>query len=496
MDQDKILDVQLYPYQVDHFNRLCWILESEYAYIDTSPLGTGKTPVTIKVARYYGLRILVVCPPIAREVWRVECKRYGVTAIDIISYDALRRGSEYAIANPLAGDNGEPYLPTDRFCRLAEEGLLLVFDECHKIKNKETSSLKSAHCLVRAIMAVGPRSRIALLGTIPADKEIYTESLLRMLGIIHAPSMFERDLNTRTYQPSGIMEVIHYARSLDRIKTDALINGEINRHNASRLCHVLYEHVIRDYRSSMMVAPPHAFGMNIKNVYYRLTPGDQKDLADAIRELSIHANYNPATGAVAPSRSGWSMIQAIMMAIERIKVRIIARVVAMQFRREPKSKAVICLNYLAGIYELAEMLKPYRPQIIVGATRDANRRDIIAAFQEDTDACTVLIMMSQVGSSSISLDDRSGYRPRIMYITPSFSLINQFQATGRIHRAVTTRSVARVRVVFGQLDDKEASLTEARILRALARRAVVSRSMLTKDLPMLLPGEYPNIFEN
>ncbi|GIW60040.1 MAG: hypothetical protein KatS3mg087_1106 [Patescibacteria group bacterium] len=79
-----------------------------------------------------------------------------------------------------------------------------------------------------------------------------------------------------------------------------------------------------------------------------------------------------------------------------------------------------------------------RIAVLVGSTPVKDRSDIIADFRDNEDGAQVLITNINVGGEGISLDDRTGRKPRTMIImTPPMVATKAVQAVGRIHRLLT-----------------------------------------------------------
>ena len=115
--------------------------------------GAGKTRTAILVAR--GLKakqIVVICPPIAREVWRVQIKKYWpghLNRFTLISFGRLTTVIKRRRAN------GKPYRE-HRGEALQREIVkadpdLLILDESHKFKGWMSKRTRAAHKIAGAL---------------------------------------------------------------------------------------------------------------------------------------------------------------------------------------------------------------------------------------------------------------------------------------------------------------------------------------------------------
>jgi superfamily II DNA or RNA helicase len=174
-----IQPLQLRPHQVAHYQRILEILSRFYFFVDGSEMGTGKTYVTAAVAITQKLPVIVVCPVAARQTWLNVFQAHGVTTYNlpetggVITYDSLRSKKGYQPKHGLLtrDDTGTTplFYPTTLFVQLVQAGVLVIFDECQKLKNNGNQNA-AAKALVRQVYAIGGRSRIAFLSGSALDK--------------------------------------------------------------------------------------------------------------------------------------------------------------------------------------------------------------------------------------------------------------------------------------------------------------------------------------
>ena len=168
--QPEGLKLELYPYQkVD----LAVALERSGVGIFSS-MGVGKTAVGISAGhemlhnRKAVTRVIVVVPPSIRTQWREEIVRFtGCSQDDVVvvdgdkklrmaAYDRADAGASWLIVHYQAIILAED---TKRLEKLAP-GALIIFDECHRLKNQQAKTTKVAQSLAKKAA-----KRIGLSGT-------------------------------------------------------------------------------------------------------------------------------------------------------------------------------------------------------------------------------------------------------------------------------------------------------------------------------------------
>lgn len=108
--------------------------------------------VTIETAKAMGKRLLVVCPAIVVTQWKRAIEQQGADAVDVLSWEKVRRGSTSYYKRPTK-------IPKSRIVFGAwtlPDDSLLVLDESHKAKTYGSQSnimaLTAAHHGLPTIM--------------------------------------------------------------------------------------------------------------------------------------------------------------------------------------------------------------------------------------------------------------------------------------------------------------------------------------------------------
>jgi hypothetical protein len=489
MIQDETKSVQLRPWQVPHFDNVVDTVRDKVSYIDVSEMGAGKTLIVLKISQMFGLPVIVVCPKSTQQQWVDITTEYGILLIDTITYSGLRGSKIHSPHHGLLTRNGDKFEPTQRFRDLVANGLLLVFDEFHNVKN-DNSQFMAAHTLVKEVIRLnneGAVARIALLSATPCDKKEHAVSLLKMLGIITQDKLYNYDKSTKMYNLIGLQEAIDKCSALDPDTTFNITCRSINRTTVNTICHDLFVLVIKKhYVSAMPLVLSHSNIKDAKNGYYMMSAADDHSIASGIRSLSSAVCYRHDTRDVDIGRGCWGDITTSLMMIEGGKVNTIIRLVKEQLSRNPQSKAVIYLNYLDHMNQIYQELKAYGALYMDGQTSSKSRSEIIRLFQEDNCDYRILVTNPKVGGVGINLDDsRSGKYPRFMYIVPTYNFIELQQSINRIYR-VNTKSTATIRIIYSKKNPHETS-----ILNAIARKKNVVRDIIIDhNNSITLLGEY------
>ena len=463
-------------------------------------MGAGKTYTALKLAQDLDLKILVVAPVSTLSMWTKLAKEYAVELVQAISYASLR-GTKNGINHDWLDRSDDTFWFTQEFEDLVQEGVLLVFDEVHNLKNKKTSQIISAHTLAKGIRG---KSRIALLSATPCDKPAHVESIFKMLRVVDFDSLYtyERtNFGEGEYILTGFKEIINKSQKLNPEKTKEILEPEgyripITRRNADKLAYQLYTELAKYYLSSDMSRPQILAEKDAKNGFYRLSSQQQKELKKELTHLKKAVGYNSENGEVDQSKGEFGALTRVLQNIEKIKVETFARLVTGVLEANPKAKAVVFMFYKDPMKTLYDSLIKYKPMKMDGQTKAKDRDTIVSKFQEDNSKHRLLITQIKVGGIGISLDDRNGNYPRYAFITPTYFFIDLYQATGRIYRT-STMSTATIRMVYGYDDKNQEIATESKILDAMARKSEVAKNMLANPEAerMPFPGEYEDEYE-
>src|SRR5207244_688320 len=104
--------------------------------------GSGKTYIVLWLAKQFGFRLLIICPVIMISVWKDVAMEYGITTIDVISYQTLRSQKNHQPKHgfldrhdniSVGGIRQVNFSPTQTYLNLVNEGIMLICDEIQNI---------------------------------------------------------------------------------------------------------------------------------------------------------------------------------------------------------------------------------------------------------------------------------------------------------------------------------------------------------------------------
>jgi len=544
--------IELYPYQIEHVERLQGFLEKYHFAIDLSPLGTGKTFSAAKIFQLDSTvgkyrHLITISPPSVKTKWMEVDEDYGLYCRALLTYGEItgRRFSNpkcgYMIRNdykvPILQENGTVrmidkynYKTTQLFEHMVEEGVLLVLDEFQHLKN-ECAQTEACETLIKSIFANftrGGKSRVLLMSGSPMDKEEQVVRLFKTLGIM------QHDKIVSGFQHAGINEIVQYidrtfesvpgsrenrfirqtANSIIRISYDDAGNRIYRQYGISsmRYAYRIFIEVIKPCASSTMDLMQmqqsnvtlHKFNgyfhinetHNIERVNRAVAELQEiRNLQARIRMRRTPANQlNEATGENQETESGtgiMSQLSRALIAIETAKIETFVRLIQQELRADERRKVVIGVNYTQTIADIVEQLADYSPLVIDGGKTIASRRGILAKFQAPTTEHRLLIGNISVISTGIDLDDKHGDFPRTCFVSPNYNTIHIYQLGHRFLRGMDTKSDTRIYMVYGK------NPVERRIMESLMQKGEIMKQVTIEQsrAGVIFPSNYEAYYE-
>ena len=485
----------LKDYQIPHVEKIKRILHNTHCAFDMSMMGTGKTFTTSELCLQCKFTCLIaVCPTTVESRWH-HMRDYGIPIYDVVSYQSLRSTKGHQPKHGLLerydiikDDGGEDYYfkVTPRFEELVKQGVLVVFDEAQNVKNKSVQA-EACKTLASYILSQTGRSRFMLLSGSPIDKEEHAINIMQLMGFIRSHRLFIYHKESDRLELRGAQELVDYCNSVNReLTTTVLLETPFLPKNVRHVCYLLFQRVLKPNITSAMPPPPTNVPIDCKNGYYRMADPDSNDYLSAIEELHHVFKYNESRGTVNVEGENLGAITNALMQVERPKVHTFARKAIEDLEANPNCKVGIFVNYKITLKLIAELLAKYRPLILQGNVPKKKREPIIEKFQAPNTEYRVLISNLKVASTGIDLDDKVGIYPRICYASPSYLISDLHQLTRRFLR-MDTKSVAKIRFVYGSCGRRETS-----ILNALALKSTVLKETLETQAShgIVFPGEY------
>lgn len=496
-------ELKLMQWQTEWAQKAYKILLSNNGYIDTSRMRSGKTYVLLWLAKQFGFSILLICPAgVCLDNWKSVATKYGVHIIDAVSYQSLRTFRDkqpkhgYLMRFDHVTDGGNhqvSFSATQEYIDLVKKGVLVVFDEIQNIKNN-SDQYKACSALLRPIVMNGGISRFSLLSGTPFDKEEHAVNLLKLIGYIQSPRLYNYVKETKQIVLEGIQELIDVCNNMDATTTSAVL-AEIPlvKSKMNHICYTLYTRVIKPTISGAMPSPNNITGVNdVKNGFYNMTGDKALELQEAINKLSNAVRFNERTGTTDMNAENIGAVTAALVAIENAKSYDLARVATQTLNSDPKCKVVVCVNYTSTIKDIANLMVFFNPLILNGDIPSKKRVPIIKAFNEDPTR-RFLIMNTAVGGVGISLYTPNSDSDRYMFMSPSYKLLEIAQAAARIFGPGMTAN-AYVRMFYG----KGVGGKENNILNAMASKTKILKGTLEEVVirDIVLPGDYESIEES
>jgi len=490
-------------YQIDHCLKLVNILQKNRGYIDTSKMGLGKTYMTIAVAMYYKCPLLVIGPRAAEDVWKSAVEESGAKLIDFISKDALRskRGHQPKHGYLIRNDSGRgvKFMVTEKFKNFVSKGGFVVVDECQFVRNSTSAQHKATKVLINHLVFEGGKSRFALLSASPLTEIDQIVSLLRMIGYIRSTKLYYRDRNGSVIL-KGLQELIVVCEMMDREKTNEISKSVkyYNSRTVKKMVHKLFCDVIKYHISSAALPPPLKVNVDQKNGYYKTDEKTRNEFIRNLHDLEVAVKYERDTDEADRQQLVKTNIIYKRRKTELIKASTFARLAKEQLMNDPNCKVIIGVHYLDTLKVLKDSLKDFSPIVLQGSVKgkDAqtgeHKRSLLVKEFQTNPKKRLIIAIVKVISVSISLHDTVGNAPRVMFLSPSYELLQMYQATGRILRdGNSTKSDATIRFVYLQGGELETA-----IMNALARKSIILKDTLVQPHDIRLPGDYETYIEN
>lgn len=230
----KMAEIVLTADQEENVRRTNEIANLHPLILETSPTGSGKTIMVIDFIRKRNIKhVIIVCNnSVQADHWESHRLKYNLNVLLIITYDSLR-GSKTVltpegkrmVSNRLLYKVGDDmFEPTEYFMLLVEQGLCLIADECHSIKNDraKTAAFKalSRYITMRSRTQPYPanRSWSYYLSMTPFDKPEHCVNFLFTCGIVFSQELYSK-INDRA---TGILELFEYCKYFNPQKTNSI----------------------------------------------------------------------------------------------------------------------------------------------------------------------------------------------------------------------------------------------------------------------------------
>jgi len=386
-----------FPFQRGAIKHLIDILRIASHALDSSDTGFGKTFVALFVAYALGLRIAVICPKSVIPSWREAAEAVGVPVVFITNYEQIKLEKR---------KEGKWKIKRKKFQWNLDEETLLVFDEVHRCKSKNSQNAKllvaTRHQKFKTLMLS------ATCATNPMD--MFALGYVLKLHGGHSDFFYWLRANGVVKGPFGLL----YRGGPDTMRR---LHDQIFPKKGSRVC----------------TADIPGFPQNTV-LPTALETGKTDAIETLLEALAIKKDQDVPLPIVEQLR--------LRQEVEMLKVPAIT-----EFSKDllaEGNSVVVFVNFRDTLTLLKDALKKAGVSEIVGGQDDADREQQIQDFQGNKNH--VMLAMVQAGGVGVNLHDLHG-RPRVSLVSPSYSATELRQALGRINRA-GAKSPAIQHIIF------------------------------------------------
>lgn len=492
-------------YQYGHHIELIKILQYKRFAFTASKTGSGKTYVIGRIfmkmqdiVQQGGFKHMLVIGPVSAEgAWDAICTEFGITNVSFISYAGLAARTNVKLKHPFlvredfkddAGNKKVSFKITETFATMVSEGLMLVIDECHRVKNKDSGNSKAVKVMTSYISRTGARSRFVFLSATPFDKPEHAKTIFGLIGVSSKKLYGKAFTGDWEWKKLGLGQIVDYCRELNSEMTNIIVsNNEFMLDNeptakaVTQMCYDLYTEVFVPAVVRSMVKPPLPIELEpeYRNLFMNMTPEEHVIYMKAVNEYSNYVNEK---------RSG-IIGGDVHKAVELSKLPSTIRTIQHFHRLYPNAKIIVYQNHKESIVRLQQEFAQYNPLIYSGdakLTKKKDRKSIVAKFNEPNLNHWLFFASTKAGGESISLHDRDGRFPRIMLLSPSFFFIESVQAAGRTDR-IDLASKTFIYFLYGGSEGLELKYINTTVAKSKNTKGTLQKEAQEKTV---YPGDY------
>ncbi len=435
--------IRLKEWQVPLAERQTSALRKERVMLSACCTGAGKTYLATQTIKDLGMKTLVVCPKIAVSQWRSVVE--GMGASDLV----------VGVTNPehLVASKKDPYYSNEDGWKLPD-GMLLVFDECHRGASGPDS--KTTKALARWCALARPRSKALAMSATPFETPMKLRALGYLMGFHRFTSASWYDFLRRSacrYVDVG------WGRSRRRI-----LEFTKNKAEAALVMAGLRERMGDRF---MSVGPGDIPGFpdEVKEVVLvDLAKKDHDALVRAYAEMPDRIRRMGEDDMVKTLR--------LRQQAEFCKAEAMAEMAVGHV--EDGNSVFLCLNFTDARRRVEDCLAragvPFAS--IYGGQAESERQKGIDDFQANR--IHVMVGMAPACSVALSLHDVRHERPRVSIISPGYSASEFAQALGRVRRVGGTTAVQKIVIAAGSVEE--------RVGRAIERKMDNLAALTDRDL--------------
>lgn len=517
-EMEKNLPKKLFSYQYDHFNRMVYILlnHSNNTAGDFSDMGNGKTVIACAIILYLGLDAVVTCIKTMIGDWKETIIDFGISErIQLIStFESIRSTKKknregeaillkhgYLFRTDITLDDKKKtqvttFAPTEKLTNLIQKGCVFIFDEIQFIKNPKSDQSNACYELIRHIPP-NSVSKVLLLSRTVIDKTIFSETLLKMFGILRGEMFYfmSKFGGGSTYKTVEWTEMVEKARSYS--EQDNKIVNDIFRNvylraatDFRRAAWFLFRDVFRCYFIGEMFRE-RTITTDVANGFYTFPPDITKKITVELAEVASCLRFQKdLKDKNTIDTAGLQQAMPHLNNIQRLKKHKVAEVTLEDLHNDPDCKVTIYLSFkdIIPFFEKTFNDAGYKTLVLTGDVSEVKRKEITKLFQREDREYSILISILRVGGIGINIDDRFGYKQRRFYFMLDFRALDVMQGIKRGDR-VTTKQLTDKPALYARLffTNTPYGTYEKRIYDILCEKKNIVSQCLSKEDKNLLP---------
>lgn len=434
------------------------ILLTHGSGLNSSATGTGKTLMSVELARDLGITPLVVCPKAVINGWQRTFEEQGVPYLGIINYEKLRTGNSFY--GSWEGPKPKKKARDRRSFKYSDDVQLIIWDEVHRCKS--TTSINAKLLRYAKGTKARPMYNVLLSATAASDP---TE--MKASGYL---------LGLHEY-----VDFAHWAKQLG-CNFDPWNNLKFteSKKKATVYLQTLRESIYPEKGVKISRAQMSEFFSETQLIDDPLDFGDDGAIAKLYDEMESYIEELEAKEMMDNPDPAAEALIAMLRARQRVELLKVSLIVEMVKEAVAEGFHVaVFLNFNDTIRALNEKLGGSVP-IVWGSDpetkhqqSDQERNLAIDSFQNNTD--NIILLNIEAGGVAINLHDELGGAPRLALISPTWNEKSLQQVLGRVDRAgAKTDTLQRILFAAGTIEET--------VREALSRKLENLKS-LHEDMP-------------
>jgi superfamily II DNA or RNA helicase len=418
------IESQLYAYQRPHTKQLLRSLYRSRDALDASDTGTGKTFAALAAMHALNLPTLIVCPKSVMDFWKKCALRMQVAPPEVINYEMLRTGR--TAYGTWIGKH---------FRWNIEGDALIIFDECHRLKDWRTKQCEIG------LSAIAAGFYVMGLSATAADNPMHMKFVTVLTKLIKRPEAFFGWMLRH-----GVRKV-----RLRQARREVMMFTGGQR----VLMHI-----------HNLIFPAHGSRMRIADLGDQfpetLIISEAYDMDEAEEIQRIYAEMKAEIKKLeARMEKDWkaNVLTAQLRARQKVELLKVPTLVAMAHDGVAEGMSVVIfVNFAATLQALSHRLETF--SVVHGDQTAQDRNQWLNRFQQDKEH--IIICNIKAGGVGVSLH---GTRPRLALICPTFSGQDLKQALGRVHRAGGSYSIQKIVWAANTVEEEACDKVRAKLSR-------------------------------